>query len=400
MMLVLLVVCAHARAAGSATPQCRDPYSAQRDPANPLLLASAPGSNPLAGANFFVDGPAHGAAAGAIAQLLGFDGSTPLGSVLSSFADSEAWGTFEQALSDLLPTHPSVTGDVQQLEKIAAEPEVERVSSYSEGGTPAGIFSQTEKLFCDNFLADSTGVPMINTYFLHASLGGCPTTSQIEAYMPMFHARVDALIQAIGDRPVVLLLETDALGSSDCMATHGSLGAWEQALKYEVDQTASLPHAVVYVEAGYSDGNSVQYTARALNAIDISKIRGFYTNDTHINWTINEIRWGDKISALTGGAHFIVNTAQNGNGPLIPANRAKDGNEVLCNPPGRGLGPKPTTDTGFPHVDAFLWTSVPGNSSGTCNGGTPAGTFWAARAIQLASDANARLGPGYPSQPY
>jgi hypothetical protein len=43
---------------------------------------------------------------------------------------------------------------------------------------------------------------------------------------------------------------------------------------------ATLPHAVVYVEAGYSDSNTVGYTARALNAIDINKIRGFFTNDT------------------------------------------------------------------------------------------------------------------------
>ena len=49
----------------------------------------------------------------------------------------------------------------------------------------------------------------------------------------------------------------------------------------------------------------------------------------------------------------------------------KDGNEVLCNPPGRGLGPKPTTDTGFPNVDAFAWLDNPGGSSGACVPGAP-----------------------------
>src|SRR5581483_1553582 len=75
-------------------PQCRDPYSARREPGNPLLLRAAPGSDPLNGANLFVNGPAHGAAAGAIARLLGIDTGTPVGSVLHSFSESESWARF------------------------------------------------------------------------------------------------------------------------------------------------------------------------------------------------------------------------------------------------------------------------------------------------------------------
>ena len=39
-------------------------------------------------------------------------------------------------------------------------------------------------------------------------------------------------------------------------------------------------------------------------------------------------------------------------------------------------------------------------SSGTCNGGTPAGSFWLARALDLAAHAQNKLGPGYPNDPY
>ena len=46
------------------SPQCPDRYPATRNPGNPLLLPQAPGSNPLHGAHFFVDGPAHGAVVG------------------------------------------------------------------------------------------------------------------------------------------------------------------------------------------------------------------------------------------------------------------------------------------------------------------------------------------------
>ena len=67
---------------------------------------------------------------------------------------------------------------------------------------------------------------------------------------------------------------------------------------------------------------------------------------------------------MTGGKHFVVNTAMNGRGPLVPNDRVQNGNEDLCNPPERGLGPMPTFDTGFPSVDAFAWIAYPGRSSG------------------------------------
>jgi endoglucanase len=197
-----------------------------------------------------------------------------------------------------------------------------------------------------------------------------------------------------------MLLETDSIGTSSCIRRHGGLGEWEALLRYEIGKMAALPHAIVYTEGGYEDSGSARYSAKVLNAIGVRRIRGFYTNDTHLNWTINEVRWATKVSKLTHGAHFIVNTAQNGNGPLLNPHPRSQGIENLCNPPGRGLGPQPTTQTGVALADAWLWTSPPGNSSGPCNGGPAGGMFWAARAVGLAANANNRLGPQYASQPY
>src|ERR1035441_5543109 len=142
------------------------------------------------------------------------------------------------------------------------------------------------------------------------------------------------------------------------------------------------------------------YTARILNAIEVSKIRGFFTNDTHQNWTSAEVHWAQQISKLTHGAHFIVNTSDNGRGPKLNPHPVTQGTEALCNPPDRGIGPMDTTATTSSQADAFLWTHPPGNSSGSCGGGTPSGTFWAAKAISMAAFANSQLGPGYPSRPY
>lgn len=386
--------------ARSAVPhdaqQCPEPYSAKRDPSNPLALPTAPGADPLHGASFFVPGPRKGAAAGAIAQLVGLNPDT--------MPVNESWADFQQRLTHgsiaaKLAHNPGLAHKVAMLSKIAAEPDVNRISIYSMGGGRGAIFGQTEKVICSNITADPGSIMAFNTYFLHPTLGGCANAAQVRAYMPTFKRQISEMAAAIDKRPALILAEIDALGSSACIARHGGLPAWEAALKYEVDTFEALPHTAVYVEGGYSDSNSVGYTAKALNAIGVNKIQGFFTNDTHNQWTINEIRWATKIAKKTHGAHFIVNTAGNGHGPKLNPHPTTQGVEDLCNPPGRGLGPKFNTATGFRYADAFMWTHPPGNSSG-CGGGPPGGVFWSAYAIGLAQRANQKLGPGYPSRPY
>jgi endoglucanase len=372
---------------------CSAPFPATRDPSNPLDLAHPPGADPLTGARFFVPGPAHGAAAGTIASLLG-----------ASVSDHETWAQFHDQLQNgplatRLRANPSLGHEVAELAKIAAQPEAQRFSSYSGGGGPGAIAAQVNKIFCDSLASDPGSIPIINTYFMHADLKGCPTTAQVQADEPVFHRRIDEMAAATGRHPAVYLLELDAIGSSSCIAKIGSLSAWEADLRYEINAIAALPHTVVYVEGGYSDSNSVGYAARVLNAIGIGKIRGFFTNDTHLNWTIDEVRYATAVSKRTHGAHFIVNTADNGQGPLRNPHPRTQGVENLCNPPGRGLGPQDSTNTGYRLADAWIWTHPPGNSSG-CGGGPPGGMFWPQRAVGLAERANGRLGPGFPSRPY
>ncbi len=364
-----------------------DNFPAQRDAANPLDLPSPPGANPLSGANFFVDGPAHGAAASAIASLIGIDPKT--------LPNDLSWAEFEQRHAN------EIAGSSQAslLAKIAAQPEANRFSLYSAGGGPGAIYGQVHKIFCDNMAADPNSIPIFTTWFLYQA-GYCETRSTILAHRHTFMRQIDELARGIDRRPAVMLLELDAVGASRCMVRNGGLSAWEGDMRYEIDKMAALPHTVVYIEGGYADGNGPGYTARVLNAVGITKIRGFFTNDTHEDWTINETRWGQRVSGLTHGAHFIVNTANNGQGPLVPANRVRFGNEVLCNPPGRGIGPLPRVNPGYAHVDAFFWTAPPGNSSGSCNGGPVPGTFWPAKAEGMSERANNRLGPGFPSRPY
>jgi endoglucanase len=78
-------------------------------------------------------------------------------------------------------------------------------------------------------------------------------------------------------------------------------------------------------------------------------------------------------------AHFVIDTGRNGTGPLDVARYAEapfvQPEAVIhglaagswCNPPGVGLGTRPTTDTGVVLLDALLWIKTVGESDGSCD---------------------------------
>ncbi len=163
---------------------------------------------------------------------------------------------------------------------------------------------------------------------------------------------------------------------------------------------ATLPHAVVYIEGGYSDSNTPPYAARILNAADISRVRGFFTNDTHINWTINEIKDEDAISRLTGGSHFIVNTAQNGNGPKLNPHPTTQGVEDLCNPPGRALGHVPPPQPATRWLTRSCGRTSPATAAAAVTVGQEAEHSGPHEQSHSPPTQTAVLGPNFPSQTY
>jgi endoglucanase len=116
-----------------------------------------------------------------------------------------------------------------------------------------------------------------------------------------------------------------------------------------------------------------------------------------------------RYADTTGEKHFIVDTSRNGLGPWqYPSTYASDAAALdWCNPPGRGLGVRPTVNIGNTLVDAYVWVKTPGQSDGTCNRngsavGTPdpewngivdpaAGEWFLQQALQLAQLANPPL---------
>lgn len=118
-------------------------------------------------------------------------------------------------------------------------------------------------------------------------------------------------------------------------------------------------------------------------------MRGFTLNATHYDWTRANIQHGLEISRRTGGKPFVINTAENGRGPVFYRRNGRR-ITVWCNPGLRGLGPPPTTSTSNPKVDGYLWINRPGFAQ-SCQGRPIA--WYPPRALSYAHYASTWEGP-------
>lgn len=66
----------------------------------------------------------------------------------------------------------------------------------------------------------------------------------------------------------------------------------------------------------------------------IAEANGFSLNVSNFAPTRENVAYGEKVSRLVGGKHFIIDTSRNG----LPIN-----SKAWCNPRGRALGVSPPT---------------------------------------------------------
>ncbi|MGC9220052.1 MAG: glycoside hydrolase family 6 protein [Solirubrobacteraceae bacterium] len=235
-----------------------------------------------------------------------------------------------------------------------------------------------------------TTVPLTTYSLVH---GSCENPFSIQK---RYETWIRQLATGIGNFRVVLYLEEDSLMETHCL-NYAQLQERLRELRYAVTVLSRDPHLLIYMDAGAPDGwLSAAQTAALLRKADIAQAQGFFVNATHNDWTTTDVHFGQEIAKLTGGKHFIVQTDNNGRGPLVPADRAKQGNELLCNPPDRGTGPL-SWDTGYEYVDGFLWFNNVGDSDGSCGAGDPSiATFWPAYAVSMVQHGTrAVTGPRY-----
>lgn len=316
--------------------------------------------------------------------------------------------------------------DAAVLERIAARPTAVWLTDQDPKAQAEQVTRQAER---------AGRVPVLVAYDIpHRdcglySTGGAPDAAHYRAWV----ARAAA---GIGTRQAWVVLEPDALAqwASGCVP---SAAAAERLtlLAEAVRIFKAQPGVSVYLDAGNSGWIADEkHLADALRQAGVDRADGFALNVSNFQTTPVTRAYGDRLSALLGGAHYVVDTSRNGNGPLpekkdpkppaapsptpppsAPPARGqavgngvesegedgvfmvdgwfrnavrhalgRAGDEPWCNPPGRALGTAPTTATGSPLIDAFLWIKRPGESDGACRGAPPAGHWWADYALQLA----------------
>ncbi|WP_256352986.1 MULTISPECIES: glycoside hydrolase family 6 protein [unclassified Pseudomonas] len=230
--------------------------------------------------------------------------------------------------------------------------------------------------------ASADKVPMLVAYNLpHRDCSGGASAGGATG-APAYRAWIDHLIDGIGDRPAVVILEPDALADMQCLGNDKQserLGL----LNYGVSGFKQrAPHADVYLDAGNPGWKSPSVMADALNSAGVKQAHGFALNIANF-YTLAQVRsYGDAINARLLSEYrytkaIAVDTSRNGNG-------ASPGD--WCNPAGRRLGIAPQVLS--PQWVA-LWIKLPGNSDGAsspktdCHGGPAAGTFSAELALRL-----------------
>jgi endoglucanase len=283
------------------------------------------------------------------------------------------------------------------------------------------------------------------------SAGGADTGDAYKAW-------IDGFAAGLGGHKVVVMLEPDGLAllPTDC----GQPDTYDRVdlINYAAHALLRDPNALVYLDAGHSAWHSVGDMASRLVAGGVRDVQGFFQNASNYRATNYEVKFGTWISkciafannAEEGGwrlghydwcasqyfspfgpvnpsdistwhytddwydanlghaapeVHFVIDTSRNGQGPWTPpADHPAGDPQDWCNPPDRGLGYRPTANTGQPLVDAYLWIKIPGESDGQCTRWTtgpldpvrgvqdpPAGQWFPDMALELARNASPPL---------
>jgi endoglucanase len=103
------------------------------------------------------------------------------------------------------------------------------------------------------------------------------------------------------------------------------------------------------------------------------------TQSDFSTWGLTTQWYAQHLGTSIATTHFVIDTSRNGTGPnpmtkfaAAPFNQpaaviSKLAGGNWCNPPDSGLGLRPTTRTGMPLLDAYLWVKTPGQSDGQCD---------------------------------
>ncbi len=336
--------------------------------------------------------------------------------------------------------------------------EQEPFASWLVTGSPVETHGSVLQTLRDS----KSSVPVFVIYYLPGrdcggySAGGAASTRDYKTW-------VGAAASAIGNHPAIVILEPDGLGLIPSVCPGGEKPPFTDAerfrqLNWAVDRLEQQPRVAVYLDGTHSHWLNVQDAAQRLVQAGVQRAQGFFLNVSNYRSTPSLVAYGTWISKciayVTSGkgkykdcaseygsplgkvdpdkpatwhltdewyarhvkeqptTHFVIDTSRNGQGSWRPKRHYSDAQD-WCNPPGRGLGLRPTLRPGVPLVDAYLWVKVPGESDGQCGRGTglsdpewsritgvpgfvdpPAGAWFRQGALDLVHRAQPPLEPG------
>lgn len=292
------------------------------------------------------------------------------GSLYPSRPDAALYST----AGSLRASQPALSAGLMALAKTP--------SAYWAAGQP-GEMRQIRALMAG--AARSHAIPVIVAYNIPGR-DACGKFSGSRGPSPAgYEAWIGQLAAAIGGGTAVVVVEPDAVPDivDGCLPPDQAARRY-QLLDYAMKTLGALPAAKIYLDAGnpgmYSDPSKV---TGPLERAGVRSGRGFSANVSNFQWTNWVNQWSEQLeSDLGGGLGAVVDTSRDGNGPYTGPDSPQ-----WCNPPGRAPGPQPRLDPGPAGIDAYLWIKDPGLSDGPCNGGPPAGQYWAEGAERLAQAA-------------
>ncbi|MEV5895278.1 glycoside hydrolase family 6 protein [Nonomuraea fuscirosea] len=246
------------------------------------------------------------------------------------------------------------------------------------------------------------------------------------ADMATYQEWISGIARQIGPAAAVVVLEPSSLvklpGAKNCPLPDDD-GRRYRDLREAVRSLKAGPRTAVYLDGGQAHYPGTETMAERLIGAGVDEADGFIVNTSAYTATDTSVAYGEELSACiavrlkTKGAgcpkdadvgpasmpHFVVDTARNGRGSWALDQHYEDP-QTWCNPPGRGVGERPTTETGKELVDAYLWVARPGVSDGRCRRGTSgekdpergveapeAGQWWDALALERAKNASPAL---------
>jgi len=260
--------------------------------------------------------------------------------------------------------------DADQMDKIASQPMAKWFGSWN---SVTSIRSDVAAAV--STVTGSGNVPVFVAYNIpQRDCGGLSGSNTLSP--DGYRSWISEFARGLGTSPAIVILEPDALAAMSCLSDADQTTRVD-LIKYALDQLRGDGSAKVYLDAGHARWQSPATMAARLAAAGIASAAGFSLNVSNFVADAENVTYGEQLSNLIGGKHFIIDSGRNGLGPTADMQ--------WCNPEGRAIGRRPTTRTGNPLVDAYLWIKTPGESDGACNGNPASGTWMPEYALGLAS---------------